>query len=42
MNPGWRNDPAAQVADTFALYLRFSYLGRWSAQLDELAFQLSL
>jgi curved DNA-binding protein CbpA len=42
MNPGWLTDPAAQIADTFALYLRFSYLGRWSAQLDELAFQLSL
>jgi curved DNA-binding protein CbpA len=42
MNPGWLNDPAAQIADTFALYLRFSYLGRWSAQLDEIAFQLSL
>jgi curved DNA-binding protein CbpA len=42
MNPGWLTDPAAQIAETSALYLRFSYLGRWSAQLDELAFQLSL
>jgi DnaJ-domain-containing protein 1 len=41
MNPGWLTNPAAQIADTSALYLRFSYLGRWSAQLDELAFQLS-
>jgi curved DNA-binding protein CbpA len=42
MNPGWLTNPAAQIADAAALYLRFSYLGRWSAQLDELAFQLSL
>jgi curved DNA-binding protein CbpA len=42
MNPGWLTNSAAQIAETFALYLRFSYLGRWSAQLDELAFQLSL
>jgi curved DNA-binding protein CbpA len=42
MNPAWLTDPSAQIADAAALYLRFSYLGRWSAQLDELAFQLSL
>jgi curved DNA-binding protein CbpA len=42
MNPRWLSNPAAQTADASALYLRFSYLGRWSAQLDELAFQLSL
>jgi curved DNA-binding protein CbpA len=42
MNPGWLTNPAAQIADAEDLYLRFSYLGRWSAQLDELAFQLSL
>jgi curved DNA-binding protein CbpA len=41
MNAGWLTNPTAQIADTFALYLRFSYLGRWSAQLDELAFHLS-
>jgi curved DNA-binding protein CbpA len=41
MNRGWLTNSAGQIADTFALYLRFSYLGRWSAQLDELAFQLS-
>jgi hypothetical protein len=42
MNAGWLINPGSQIADTAALYLRFSYLGRWSAQLDELAFQLSL
>jgi curved DNA-binding protein CbpA len=42
MNPGWLTNPAAQIPETAALYLRFSYLGRWSVQLDELAFQLSL
>jgi hypothetical protein len=41
MNPRWLINPAEQIADASALYLRFSYLGRWSAQLDELAFQLS-
>jgi curved DNA-binding protein CbpA len=42
MNPSWLTNPEAQIPDTAALYLRFSYLGRWSTQLDELAFQLSL
>jgi curved DNA-binding protein CbpA len=42
LNPAWLTDPSALIADAAALYLRFSYLGRWSAQLDELAFQLSL
>jgi curved DNA-binding protein CbpA len=42
MNPGWLANPVAQITEAAALYLRFSYLGRWSAQLDELAFQLSL
>ena len=30
-----------QIDEIAVLYQRFSYLGRWSAQLDELAFQLS-
>ena len=42
INPGWSTNPAGQIAEASALYLRFSYLGRWSAQLDELGFQLSL
>jgi curved DNA-binding protein CbpA len=31
-----------QIEQIVLLYQRFSYLGRWSGQLDELAFQLSL
>jgi curved DNA-binding protein CbpA len=31
-----------QIDEILLLHQRFSYLGRWSAQLDELAFQLSL
>ena len=31
-----------QVDEITDLYQRFAYLGRWSAQLDELAFRLSL
>jgi hypothetical protein len=42
INANWRNDPAGHVAELSGLYSRFAYLGRWSAQLDELAFQLSL
>jgi len=30
-----------QIEALSALHLKFAYLGRWSAQLDELAFQLS-
>lgn len=33
---------AGQLNEISDLYQRFAYLGRWSAQLDELAFQLSL
>jgi curved DNA-binding protein CbpA len=40
MNSAWRNDPAGQVVPSSNLYIMFAYLGRWSAQLDELAFQL--
>ena len=36
-----RTDPK-QTADLSILYRRFAYLGRWSEQLDELAFQLSV
>lgn len=36
-----RQTNATQIDALFALHLKFAYLGRWSAQLDELAFQLS-
>lgn len=37
-----RKAGTSQVEELTDLYQRFAYLGRWSAQLDELAFQLSL
>ena len=42
MNPRWLSGREAQVAPLSDLYLKFAYLGRWSEQLDETAFQLSL
>jgi curved DNA-binding protein CbpA len=42
LNSRWASDPAAQLDPLSDLYLKFAYLGRWSEQLDELAFQLSL
>jgi curved DNA-binding protein CbpA len=42
INSGWQNDRAPQLAALSNLYFKFAYLGRWSGQLDELAFQLSL
>jgi len=36
-----RQTGTTQVDALSALHLKFAYLGRWSAQLDELAFQLS-
>ena len=41
INSAWQDDPAAQVAPLSNLYITFAYLGRWSAQLEELAFHLS-
>jgi curved DNA-binding protein CbpA len=41
MNSAWQDDRAGQVVRLSNLYFRFAYLGRWSAQLDELALQLS-
>lgn len=41
INSTWEKNPADQFAALSKLYSTFSYLGRWSAQLDELAFQLS-
>jgi curved DNA-binding protein CbpA len=37
----WQNDPAKEIAALSNLYFTFAYLTRWSAQLDELAFQFS-
>ncbi len=42
INPAWANNPAEQIEDLSDLYFAFAYLGRWSAQLDEMTFQLSL
>jgi curved DNA-binding protein CbpA len=41
INSEWQNDRAGQIAALSNLYLTFAYVGRWSTQLDELAFQLS-
>ena len=37
----WKKNPAEEIAALSNLYFTFAYLTRWSAQLDELAFQLS-
>ena len=38
-----RTNPSGDILRRFPnLYFTFAYLGRWSAQLDEIAFQLSL
>jgi curved DNA-binding protein CbpA len=37
----WERDRAAQMVALSNLYFKFAYLARWSAQLDEMAFQLS-
>ncbi|HKP03170.1 MAG TPA: DnaJ domain-containing protein [Chthoniobacterales bacterium] len=37
-----RQTEMQQLEELAILYQRFAYLGRWSAQLDELAFQLTL
>jgi len=42
INSTWRAGPGEQIDVLQDLYLRFAYLGRWSEQLDELAFQVSL
>ncbi len=42
INPRWGSDRDTQIALLTNLYLKFAYLGRWSEQLDEIAFQLSL
>jgi curved DNA-binding protein CbpA len=42
INLEWQKDRANNLAAFSKLYYTFSYLGRWSAQLDELSFQLSM
>jgi len=42
INPAWVANPAEQIENLSNLYFAFAYLSRWSAQLDELSFQLSL
>jgi curved DNA-binding protein CbpA len=42
INPPWLSDRDAQISALTNLYLKFAYLGRWTEQLDEIAFQLSL
>ena len=41
-NSSWATDPSKELDALSNLYFTFAYLGRWSAQLDEIAFQLSL
>jgi curved DNA-binding protein CbpA len=41
INVRWMNNPAGEITTLVKLYFVFAYLNRWSAQLDEIAFQLS-
>jgi curved DNA-binding protein CbpA len=41
-NSSWATNPLEELPALSNLYFTFAYLGRWSAQLDEIAFQLSL
>lgn len=42
INTAWGKDPTEQISVLSNLYLEFAYLTRWSRQLDEILFQLSL
>jgi curved DNA-binding protein CbpA len=42
INAAWAKNPTEQIEDLSNLYFAFAYLTRWSAQLDEMTFQLSL
>ena len=42
INPAWEKNPLEQVATLSELHGRFAYLTRWSSQLDEIIFQLSM
>jgi curved DNA-binding protein CbpA len=41
INSRWQSNHDAEISSLSNLYLTFAYLGRWSEQLDEIAFQLS-
>ena len=42
INTAWAKNPAEQIEGLSDLYYAFAYLTRWSTQLDEIQFQLSL
>jgi curved DNA-binding protein CbpA len=42
INTAWATNPAEQIEGLSNLYFAFAYLTRWSTQLDEITFQLSL
>lgn len=42
INTVWTKNPGEQIAGLSNLYFVFAYLTRWSTQLDEMTFQLSL
>lgn len=42
MNSRWATNRSEEIAALSNLYFTFAYLSRWSVQLDETAFQLSL
>jgi curved DNA-binding protein CbpA len=42
INTAWAKNPAEQIEGLSNLYVAFAYLTRWSTQLDEMTFQLSL
>jgi hypothetical protein len=42
IDAAWATNPTEQLEALSNLYFAFAYLTRWSAQLDELIFQLSL
>ena len=42
INTAWATNPAGQIEGLSNLYFVFAYLTRWSTQLDEIMFQLSL
>jgi curved DNA-binding protein CbpA len=42
INTAWVKNPAEQIEGLSNLYFAFAYLTRWSTQLDEMTFQLSL
>ena len=42
INTAWAKNPEEQIEGLSNLYFAFAYLTRWSTQLDEILFQLSL